>query len=67
MLQGCRELRQGTTSTEISKKTIAKRRMANKRVPKFSCMKDDFMRNLQNTLAHTFIYFVKLRFDNSSL
>jgi hypothetical protein len=43
-------------------KTTTKKRMANKRVPKFSCMKDNFMWKLQNNLAHTFTYFVNLRF-----
>jgi hypothetical protein len=63
MLQGRRELRQGTNSTEISQKTISKKkRKANKRVPEFSCMKDDFMRKLRKNLAHTFTYFVNLGF-----
>jgi hypothetical protein len=66
MLQGRRDSRQETNSTEISKGPLWRKRKATKRVPKFSCTKDDFMRKLQNNLAHTFTYFVKLRFDNSS-
>jgi hypothetical protein len=61
MLQGHRDSRQGTKSTEISK-DYYKERKTTKGVPKFSCAKDDFMRKLQNNLAHTFTYFVNLRF-----
>jgi hypothetical protein len=50
---------------QISKRPLRKKRKATKRVPKFSCTKDNFMRELQTNLAHTFTYFVNLRFDNS--
>jgi hypothetical protein len=46
MLQGRRDLRQGTDSTEISKRPLRRKRKATKRVPKFSCTKDNFMRKL---------------------
>jgi hypothetical protein len=36
--------------------------MADTRVPKFSCTKDDFMRKLQNNRAHTFTYCINLGF-----
>jgi hypothetical protein len=44
------------------RKTITKKRKANKRVPKFSCTDNGFMRKLQNRLAHTFTYFANLGF-----
>jgi hypothetical protein len=51
MLQGLRDSRRGTNSTEISQKTITKKkRKATKRVPKFSCTKDDFKWELQGIL-----------------
>jgi ribosomal protein L44E len=65
MLLGRRDLRQETNSTEISKRPLRRKRKVTKRVLKFSCTKDNFMRELQTTLAHTFTYFVNLRFDNS--
>jgi hypothetical protein len=62
MLEGCRELRQGTNSIEISQKTITKKRMAKLTSSIISCTENDFMRKLQNRLAHTFTYFANLGF-----
>jgi hypothetical protein len=56
MLQGRCDSRQGTKSTEISKRPLWGKGKATKGVPKFSCTKDDFVRKLQNNLAHTFNY-----------
>jgi hypothetical protein len=36
-----------------------RKRKANKRVPTFSCTDNDFVRKLQNRLAHTFTHFAK--------
>jgi hypothetical protein len=61
MLQGRHDSRQGTNSTEISKRLLQRKRKATKGVPKFSCTKDDFVRKLQNNLAHTLPNFVNPR------
>jgi hypothetical protein len=60
MLQGCRDLRHEAKSTGFFQKAIMKKRKPNKRVPKFSCTDNGFMRKLPNRLAHTFTYFANL-------
>jgi hypothetical protein len=66
MLQGRRDLRHEAKSTGFFQKAITKKRMANLSSSIISCMDNDFMRKLQNRLAHTFTYFVKFEvFDNS--
>jgi hypothetical protein len=62
MLQGRRDSWQGTNSTEISKRPLRRKGMANTRVSKFPCTTDDFMQKLQINLAHTFTYFANLGF-----
>jgi hypothetical protein len=64
MLLGRRDLRQETNSTEISKRPLRRKRKATKRVPKFSCTKDNFMRELQNNLAHTLLNLQMIGVDN---
>jgi hypothetical protein len=61
MLQGRRDSRQGTNSTEISKRPL-RRNEGYEKSPKFSCTKDDFMWELRNNLPHTFTYFASLGF-----
>jgi hypothetical protein len=62
MLQGLRDSRKGPIRQRFSKRPLRRKRKATKRVPMFSCKKDDFMWELRNNLSHTFTYFANLGF-----
>jgi hypothetical protein len=62
MLQGRRDSRQGTNSTEISKRPLRRKGWLKLRSSIISCTDNDFMQKLQNRLAYTFTYFASLGF-----